>query len=476
MSQYTINEYLSLKLEGEDSVIYVKGEKFIICKYLLINIPINKISEFDEIQSIDEAADNLDTTLDPIIDEFGEIHRKNKIPPEVEFWGHCSNIQVWVENDYNTRLLASNIAFPLLKKLADAGDSKAQLILKEEIVKRLDTGYLPVVLYLMNSGYLKYLDKEELLSSKFFRKISDIRKFRKYVFDLEPKTVKEWISKAILLSKFNLEEWSDLCFEVAIKKFPENEELRIQYALELEERGENQKALGTLLDLTKIAPYNPIHWIRIGSFMLDRKKFENAVKYLKKALEINPQLFSAKLKLARAWHNLNKHPKRDEILSELISLGNLSHHELRALVFFCSEILMLKESVSLFKKLLLKVPDDPRDWYGLAITYREMGKLYHQRRCLKKSIRFSSDPNLISKALNFLGQSYVENGNLIRGIDLLYEAVKSDPYNAAAWFNQTRVQVVLLDLERGELSVKIQKKIEELNQATELGENFRVST
>ena len=105
MDKFTVNDYIKLSLNGYETVIYVNNKPFIQCKFLLLNIPIEKISTFDEIQSVDEAAEKLDTSLEPF------EGRVEKIPPETEFWGHCSNLQVWAENGYDTRLLHRNLAF-----------------------------------------------------------------------------------------------------------------------------------------------------------------------------------------------------------------------------------------------------------------------------------------------------------------------------------------------------------------------------
>ena len=85
-----------------------------------------------------------------------------KIYPETEFWGHCSNLQVWVENDYNTRLLHRNLAFPLLKRLTELGDPKAKRVFKEEIAQRFLSCYLPVIQFLFFNNYLDYFSEEEL--------------------------------------------------------------------------------------------------------------------------------------------------------------------------------------------------------------------------------------------------------------------------------------------------------------------------
>ncbi|KKK42788.1 hypothetical protein LCGC14_0496750 [marine sediment metagenome] len=60
MRQFDVNEYITLKLEENKTNIYIGNKKFLQCKYLLLNIPVEKISDFDEIESVDEAAEKLD--------------------------------------------------------------------------------------------------------------------------------------------------------------------------------------------------------------------------------------------------------------------------------------------------------------------------------------------------------------------------------------------------------------------------------
>jgi len=164
--EFKVNDYITLKLEHYkgyieefwETIIYVKGERFDQCKFLLLDIPIEEIKTFDEIESIDEAAEKLDRSLEPIHGPSGGI------PPDIEFWGHCSNLQVWFENDYDSRLLHRNLAFPLLKKLIEVGDPLARKAFKEEIAKRLEKSSLVVVEYLINEDYFKYLKREEIES------------------------------------------------------------------------------------------------------------------------------------------------------------------------------------------------------------------------------------------------------------------------------------------------------------------------
>lgn len=154
-TEFKINEYLSLELVGSKTFIYVNGKKFRQCKYVLLNIPVDEIDKFSSINSIDEVINNLDSSLE----QNPEI-----ISSETEFWAHCSNLQAWAENSYNTDLLDSVLSFPLLKELALEGEVHASRIFREEVAKRLTRGNIYIIEYLIYNKYLDFLSKEELTS------------------------------------------------------------------------------------------------------------------------------------------------------------------------------------------------------------------------------------------------------------------------------------------------------------------------
>ncbi len=154
--EFKINDLLTLKLKNDKTVIYVKGREFGHCKYLLLSISKENFEKFDEIDSIDEAIDVLNKSL-------GLAEKpKVEITPEEEFWGHCSNLQAWFENDYKTAILHSNLSFPLLRALSRAGDKIAMRVFKEEVAIRMASKSDTVIIYLIAENYLKALNDEEL--------------------------------------------------------------------------------------------------------------------------------------------------------------------------------------------------------------------------------------------------------------------------------------------------------------------------
>lgn len=156
MLKFTINKFLDLRLEDGKTNVYVNNELFIHCKYILLDIALDKIEEFERISSIDEAIERLN--------KYVEIPRDNKrkLFPETIFWAHCSNLQVWYENEYNTCLIHSNLAFPLLKELTKAGDTLAAKVFREEVAKRFEKSNMNVRQFLLYNHYLDCLNKEEL--------------------------------------------------------------------------------------------------------------------------------------------------------------------------------------------------------------------------------------------------------------------------------------------------------------------------
>ncbi len=173
MLEFKINDYITLKLKENKTILYVGGKEFMQCKRLVLMIPSERIHLFDEIKSIDEVIDN--------IDEFVDIHSKEfSFSPRTEFWAHCSNLQVFVENNYDTNLLHSEMSFWLLRKLSELGDPIANRKIKFELIKRFESNYTPVIYSLIEYGFLGSFTKGErkVLLSKA---LEAVKKTFKYI-------------------------------------------------------------------------------------------------------------------------------------------------------------------------------------------------------------------------------------------------------------------------------------------------------
>lgn len=156
--KFEIDPFISLILKDNKTVIYVANEPFMICKYLLIINPHLDPRQMD-IESIDEASEILSHKL-----ESKEKIYNFSITPEEEFWGHCSNLQAWVELNYDVRIIHSNLAFSLMKKLLDAGDKRVKLLIKEEIARCLEEGKKTYVNAIIKNRLLNIFKWSEMIN------------------------------------------------------------------------------------------------------------------------------------------------------------------------------------------------------------------------------------------------------------------------------------------------------------------------
>lgn len=188
MKDFVVNEYITLRLDGDKTNIYIRNKIFSQCKYILLqDLRMDEVADYVRFfDSVDEQAETLNHSL--------ERPGARCISPEDGFWAHCSNLQIWAENNYDTRLLHSNLSFPLLKELSRNGDLKAQFMFREEIVKHFSSGYLPVALFLILGRYFDSLKKSELelcflvknvkLRENILKEIDRINIFFRYILPI----------------------------------------------------------------------------------------------------------------------------------------------------------------------------------------------------------------------------------------------------------------------------------------------------
>ncbi len=268
--EFKINEYLSLKLESNKTNIYVNGRLFKTCKFLLIQIPLSEINTLDEIESIDEASDKLSHSLE------GD-HNLQGIPSKTLFWGHCSNLQAWTENDYNSRLLHRNLAFPLLRKLAEVGDTLAKSVFKEEVAKRFLSNYEPVKEFLITEGYFETFTKEEL-------EVIGVQHHIELV-----KAVNKCNS---LLDNNRIEEAIRVCHNI-LEIAPDNLKVLYNLGLVFKDKGEYEKALGLFHKCNRLDPNEHNVMTSIGEVYDLLGEYDLSLFYAEKAINLFPETFEA---------------------------------------------------------------------------------------------------------------------------------------------------------------------------------------
>ena len=326
---YKINKHLTLKLKGDETVIYIVNEPFEICKYLILNIPIGQVKD---IESIDEVVDGYGENIE---NEFYE--HDVELDPKELFKGHCSNLQVWAENNYDTCLLDRNLAFPLLKRLTEVGDLEASSVLKDEIRKRFKSLYSPVQQYLICEGYLKYFsssEKQELM---------------KYVLSVD-----SWVSIAEYYNSKFLEEEAIEAYEHALKIDPINKFILKRLCNHSVIIGDYPGALKYYKSLAEFYGLENHDYLSLGDIYIKLYQYNNAKRMYRRVL----------------WgKELNCKSQA------LLNLGDL----------YVSE-----QAIDRAKRMYLDVielnPNEVRAWAGLSYLFQREGKIPNAIETLKEGL------------------------------------------------------------------------------------------
>ncbi len=309
--EFKINKFLTLRLLRGKPIIYVNNKRFRQCRFLLLINP-HKRDVQTQINSIDEASELLRSELERDIkpQDLG-------LDPEQVFWGHCSNLQVWTESGYDTRMIHSNLAFPLLKKLTEVGDPQAKKAFKDEIAKRFLSGYIPVAIYLMDEGYLEYLNDEEFdtLIEEFSVNIAN--KDNNYGNN---DLANAWNNLSLVLCKRGRLDGAIKASKQAIKLRDSYSKAWNNLGYIYNESGEYEKAmesLGKALDLT---PDYFLAWNNLAVTYIGKEDYENAVIASTKSLELAPDFPNAMCHLGFAYHKLGDVKRGTELIEKGLSI------------------------------------------------------------------------------------------------------------------------------------------------------------
>jgi tetratricopeptide (TPR) repeat protein len=459
---FQVNPLLELRLEGGHTNIYVDGIFFSHCKFLLLNIPTRDIEAYDAIESIDEAAEFLDNSLEPV---QGEI-KGPKIPSHVEFWGHCSNLQVWYENSYNTCLIHRNLGFPLLKELTDAGDMQAAKIFKEEIATRLESKYLPVVIYLIRGGYLEYLTYDDRAAigfdriDTFFELVQeyydhprgqnlDLKAIFNYVSTLIPRTAGEWSRKAALYKILKMGNKHYECYRKGVKQFPNNVNL-LYNLLEVEQENGNENIITIVRRLTRLVPEDPSFWALLGVCYKNHSNYPKAIECIQKALDLEPE----NVKYVVNFINILEGLEDSEMSFSLVeSALDHFHADIDACTQIAQGCTLTTNAELAYKFILCHNPSDADSWMSLATIYRGRERLLRARvsikKCIKAFVKFPNDHKL-AEAYAFLGEIYAARSRLDDALRYFEYAGLVDPEYIEVWYSQAKVYALKGNLQKAD--------------------------
>jgi len=401
--EHKINDFITLRLEDGITNIYINGKLFHHCKYLILEVPLNKIKITRDIDSIDEAQEKLNHS------EQIYWEHKSMIPPETEFWGHCSNIQAWVENDYDTRILHSNLAFPLLRELTEAGDPIAKKVFKKEIKKRIESSYPNVIEFLIIGGFIDFINEGQI--DQILKKIN-IEKLLNTNLGLGLYILREFSTSGRNSARFMLAQ----AIAIGIENGTENE---INYIFNhgyLDYLDKEQKLIVLNLLENKIKNIDikenknfAVELLRhVGWINNMLYRYDDSIKAYKNALEIDPLNGSILNSLGVSYNEKGDFINALDSFKKAIKICPNQKYFFNNLGWaYCN----LGEYDKAIKVCLKAIKIDPKyanPWNHMGYAFYKKGEVQSAISMIKTSLKLK--PNY-SRALYYLAKIYYELGN-----------------------------------------------------------------
>ncbi|KKL47399.1 hypothetical protein LCGC14_2335940, partial [marine sediment metagenome] len=389
------------------------------------------------------------------------------IPPETEFWAHCSNIQAWVEHGYDTCILHSNLAFPLLKELTKAGDPQAKKVFKEEIAKRFLKGNFSVKENLVEEKYLNYLNKEELMCLyEDYLKLLEVSNYNensakearvminfalKYLENKSCKKILE-IFKKFLKSRKSIKEICDELGSIYKKDLKYEEAIKL-CEIELEYESTNIDIwieLGILFRLTRkfkksiqalfqaliIEKGNCYAFIQLGNTFKDMKKYKDSIASFKQAKKIDPLNMLALGRLAITLEEMQKYKKAVRILKKALKINGTNTEIFEILGDIYYDLKKYSKSIKAHRRAISLNPENDWSWYRLGSNYRKR--------------------NQLDKALNAYMEAYRINP---RSILTLHDLIKTFYKKGNNRWTKSLCEQMLLLYPRSHIAVETLNKI-----------------
>ena len=160
ISKIKVNDYITISSEKNKILIYIQGERFQEFDYSFINkILKTSKSQLEKTNTQGKYAEN----------------NYKKDSKNAYFINFVDILKLWIRNNYDTSILLYNVSFPLLRKLAEVGDSHAKKVFIDEILKNLWVGDPLVIKYLLDEKYDDYVALDNYRRQIHTPKIKEIK-------------------------------------------------------------------------------------------------------------------------------------------------------------------------------------------------------------------------------------------------------------------------------------------------------------
>ena len=175
-----------------------------------------------------------------------------------------------------------------------------------------------------------------------------------------------------------------------------------------------------------------------GLLLRDLGKFEKAENFLRKAIEIKPDLSSTNSNLAAILRNLGKLEEAENFLRKAIEIKPDFAMAYSNLGNVLRDLGKLEKAENFLRKAIKIDPKLSIAYFNLGNVLRDLGKLEEAEKILRKAIEIK--PDFVKAYLN-LGNTLKDLGKLEEAENFLRKAITLNPNFARAYFSLSTLKI-----------------------------------
>ncbi len=176
-------------------------------------------------------------------------------------------------------------------------------------------------------------------------------------------------------------------------------------------------------------------YLLMGHTAFKEKGYRDATRYLKKAIEADPNLFLAHYWLGRSYIERGRHFSAVRALEKALATRSEEYKEIdveKYLAWEYAEVEQYDKAVALYRRRVEKDPKDLENHFGLAFALKGGGALEEAVQVYRKAIEI--DPDISSIHFN-LANTLEEMGKRDEAIEEYKTAISIRPDYGKAYFN-----------------------------------------
>ncbi|MGA2598980.1 MAG: tetratricopeptide repeat protein [Bryobacteraceae bacterium] len=223
------------------------------------------------------------------------------------------------------------------------------------------------------------------------------------------------------------------CYQNAVSKWPEREELILSLSQVLEELNSIEAAEKTCADFCAHDPERKQVWFRLGYLQWLRENAEGAVESFARALQLKPAWPEAEINLALACHRSGQYERAENVLLGLIDREPENVEALKGLATVALAQNRLERSLELHEKLLQLVGSNAEICYNCGVLAQNLNQLERAVQYYRHAV--SARPDFPEALLN-LGHALKALGHEDEARTVWIPALEQRPEFALRYFRR----------------------------------------